>query len=97
MCGTKRRPTNQFGESYEGQTTRLNTETQNGVCRSAWRGFPWWTLWLIWPLIGLLKGAGSALTTGWLMLGTLAVPLNIVLAIVLITVGVALLLRQRPH
>ena len=95
MCGKKRqRVVNQYGESYEGETTQLRAFVRQER-RSAWHAFPWWTLWLIWPLMGLLKGASGALVAGWLALGTFAVPLNMLLAVGLIIVGVALLVRQR--
>ena len=97
MCGTKQRRVNEYGESYEGETTQLNAEVGRHQFRAGRRAFPWWTLWLIWPLIGLLKNANGALLTGWLALGTFAVPLNLLLAVGLIIVGVALLVRQRAR
>lgn len=96
MCGKKRRRMmNEYGEGYEGETTQLNAEIGRHGRHSAWSAFPWWTLWLIWPLVGVLKGASGALLAGWFALGTLAVPLNLLLAIGLIAVGIALLVRQR--
>jgi hypothetical protein len=43
--------------AYEGQTMRLDQrDIANVERRVNWRrGFPWWMLWLIWPLIGLTK------------------------------------------
>ncbi|HEU5102735.1 MAG TPA: hypothetical protein VFU22_27125 [Roseiflexaceae bacterium] len=46
--------------AYEGRTVRLNHRDDMPARRSdrgcAWHvRFPWWTLWLIWPLIGLAK------------------------------------------
>ena len=46
--------------AYEGRTVRLDRvdriDDRRAAHESAWRGgFPWWTLWLIWPLIGLAK------------------------------------------
>jgi hypothetical protein len=83
---------------YEGQTMRLDPRQQalgirqaNGHC---W-GFPWWALWLIWPLIGLTK------LTAPLVLGTLAAftgSLGIFgaqfVAVILIIAGIALLRRS---
>lgn len=96
MCGKKRqRMVNEYGESYEGQTTQLNQDNTHYHRPSTCRTFPWWTLWLIWPLIGLLKGLSGALLAGWLALGAIAVPLNVLVAIGLILLGVMLLVRQR--
>jgi hypothetical protein len=56
-----------------------------------WGGFPWWMLWLIWPLIWLFKGLGA-------FFGTLAAgasPAMLLFAVVLITAGVALLIADR--
>jgi hypothetical protein len=39
--------------AYEGRTMRLDSRG-GGSCGQA-GGFPWWTLWLIWPLIGVVK------------------------------------------
>ena len=84
--------------AYEGQTIRLDLREQVWGMRRAnghnW-GFPWWTLWLIWPLIGLAK-----LVTP-LILGTLAAftgSLGILgaqfVAVLLIIVGITLLRRS---
>jgi hypothetical protein len=43
---------------YEGQTVRLaagDLPSGDRQVRGRCAGFPWWTLWLIWPLIGLAK------------------------------------------
>ena len=44
--------------AYEGETVRLDTQREGREARreSGRHGhFPWWTLWLIWPLVGLVK------------------------------------------
>lgn len=74
----------------EGQTQRL-MRTDN---RHAYRAFPWWTLWLIWPLMGLLKHASATFVGGWVSLGAWAIPANVVIAMVLMIVGIGLVLRQ---
>jgi hypothetical protein len=62
MCKRKRyqvdQPALATEGAYEGQTMRLDprggSHDRGHSCRQA-GGFPWWTLWLIWPLIGLAK------------------------------------------
>ena len=52
-------------EGYEGKTIRLGEEQPGGPAQGAsihWHRFPWWTLWLIWPLFGLIKGAVVAVS-----------------------------------
>jgi len=47
--------------AYEGQTMRLEPrdsgldERRDRHAYGRMAGFPWWTLWLLWPLIGLAK------------------------------------------
>ena len=51
-------------EPYEGKTIRLDARQEpSGVRAMHWHrgGFPWWTLWLIWPLFGLVKGLAVVL------------------------------------
>ena len=50
---------------YEGKTIRLGEARANQAAPAHatpfnWGHFPWWTLWLIWPLIGLMKGVVAA-------------------------------------
>lgn len=81
-------------EPYEGETIRFDPQGRlEGSARSRRHcgGFPWWTLWLIWPLIGLLKWSVPLLLGVVAGLGQLTVPLIPVLLIVL---GL-LLLRRR--
>lgn len=91
-----------FEGPYEGNTTRLSTE--RGSCGGwGWKGrhgsFPWWTLWLLWPLIALIKGVGTAffgtVAASWVALGAFAIPANLLLALGLIVIGGALVLRRR--
>jgi hypothetical protein len=90
---------------YEGQTIPLNTRDdawgerreQRGCGRHG--GFPWWTLWLIWPLIGVVKWFVplylGALTAGLAQLSTAgAAPL---VAIALIVIGLVLIGRKERH
>lgn len=48
----------EYNGAYEGETVHLGSRQSNAAMHPA-RGrcgsFPWWTLWLIWPLIGLVK------------------------------------------
>jgi len=65
MCKRKRylldQPMMATEGGYEGQTVRLDPRDvvsherrdQHAYVRHG--GFRWWTLWLIWPLIGLVK------------------------------------------
>ena len=77
---------------YEGRTIRLTQHDGTMTYhRHAAQHFPWWTLWLIWPLIGLVK---------WLvptMLGMIGMIAEIGVALVpvlLIALGVWLLWRK---
>lgn len=81
-------------EPYEGQTIRFDPQhdpERHYKSRHHCGGFPWWTLWLIWPLIGLLKWSAPLLLGAVAGLGQLTLPLIPVLMIVL---GL-LLLRRR--
>src|SRR6266542_6681285 len=89
--------------TYEGKTTRLAygeaalSERYTSEDRSLkrYRHFPWWSLWLIWPLIGLLKwvapiyiGVLAALRD---TMGTQAQPVAMIVAVLLIVAGIALI------
>lgn len=57
MCGhTRRFQTASPGHPAEGETVRLGS-LERGEGRSCGAGFPWWTLWMLWPLFWLVKGA----------------------------------------
>ncbi len=96
MCGRRHvQPgTTTTGESYTGETVDLSRQPPAaGTCQAAmWRGgFPWWTLWLIWPLIILLK------TTIPLIVGYLAVLAQVIVPLIpvlLIIIGILLLRRS---
>jgi len=88
---------------YEGQTVRL--DSRDGISHErrdhhfcGWHGsFPWWTLWLIWPLIGLAKWIVplylGAVTYGLAQLSAAGVaPFA---AIALIVIGLALIGRRQ--
>jgi uncharacterized membrane protein YhaH (DUF805 family) len=60
--------------AYEGRTTRLDAgvaerwaqtsgREERRACRGS--GFPWWTLWLIWPLFFVLKAAVATMAGVW--------------------------------
>jgi hypothetical protein len=81
--------------AYEGQTVRLasrdhasHEQRERHSC-TGHGGFPWWTLWLIWPLIGVAK---------WfvpLYLGAISAGLAPIAAVALIVIGLVLIGRQR--
>lgn len=54
----------EYDGAYEGETVHLVGQRSDAAVHPA-RGrcgsFPWWTLWLIWPLIGLIKGVAFVL------------------------------------
>jgi hypothetical protein len=97
MCKQKiAQPAGEIGEAYEGQTTRLVAPQR--ACSWGHGSFPWWTLWLIWPVVMLIKSIGTqaagTLTTAWAWLGSVAVPANVLIIAGLIVLG-AVLLRRR--
>jgi hypothetical protein len=85
--------------AYEGQTVRLDGRSiTRAERRTRWPGgFPWWSLWLIWPLIGLLKWAAPIYLTALAALrdttSTLAEPAAAIVAVLLIVAGLALIRR----
>jgi hypothetical protein len=84
--------------AYEGQTMRLDPHEQAWGMRRAnghsW-GFPWWALWLIWPLIGLTKLAAPLVSeTLAAFTGSLGVLGAQFVAVLLIVAGIALLRRS---
>ncbi len=111
MCGKRRRHEETFDERietterpYEGETVRLQTsvplQAQGMQRRHAFHhGFPWWTLWLIWPLFGVIKGVvtafGATASSVLAALPTYTVSFSALIPIALIVVGVLLLLRRR--
>src|SRR5262245_41743053 len=85
------------GSAYEGQTMGLNLlEREWGTHRLAshTQRFHWWVLWLIWPLIVLVKWgtplALAAFAAGAATLGALGAP---IVALLLIAAGIILLCR----
>ena len=106
MCKRNAHPIDTFTlaaeGAYEGQTVRLDTRgimAGQGRAQRAHRwcgGFPWWTLWMIWPLFGLVKwlaplylAAASAVLARLSAVG--AAP---IVAIVLIAAGLWLIRRK---
>ncbi|HZG66463.1 MAG TPA: hypothetical protein VEZ12_06950 [Herpetosiphonaceae bacterium] len=62
MCGHKKvhkRAERTPERPYEGETIRLGSQGETAFepahARPPWKHVPWWALWLIWPLFGLLK------------------------------------------
>jgi hypothetical protein len=87
--------------AYEGRTMRLDRADRSVDRRSehgsAGRGgFPWWTLWLVWPLIGLAKWfvplyIGAVTPIGAQLSAAGAAPF---VAFALIAVGLVLIFRR---
>ena len=106
MCNPKRslfdRPMMVTEGGYEGQTVRLDRRDSVAPERRQWHGcgqhggFPWWTLWLIWPLIGLVKWFVplylGAITAGLTQLSAVGVAPFV--AIALIVIGLVLIGRR---
>lgn len=87
-------------EAYEGDIIQLNRHAAvMNEQRRHWCGtFPWWTLWLIWPLIigfkalvAVLPNTLAKVTSGW---EALALPVQVLVAVALIVLGVAVLQRS---
>jgi hypothetical protein len=94
MCKRHTMRTATVTQPYEGETIRLGAKRYSeyepkaaGHCG----GFPWWTLWLIWPLIGLLKASVPLLIGVVAGIGEITLPL---VPLLLIVCGL-LLLRRR--
>ena len=82
-------------EDYEGETIRFDPQRgpeQRSKLRHHCGGFPWWTLWLIWPLIGVLKWSVPLLLGVVAGLGEITLPL---IPVLMIVVGLLLLVRRR--
>jgi hypothetical protein len=94
-------PSLSSGGAYEGKTVQLDAgagaEWEDQERRKACSGFPWWTLWLIWPLILAVKAFGAALASiGAGVIATIGAPANLlaaVVAVLLIVVGLMLIRR----
>jgi hypothetical protein len=91
MCGVKR-AAERHGPA-EGETTRLAAEG-DGERRCRWGSFPWWTLWLIWPAVGLLKWTAPLVLAAYAELVALSTAL---LPALLILAGLALIARRRAE
>ena len=87
--------------AYEGETIRLDRRQADANASPEWRhrgAFPWWTLWLIWPLISLAKWVVPAILGG---VAAAAGALSEVVAsgimfwpVLLIVIGVVLLRKR---
>ena len=91
--------------AYEGQTVRLDSRDrvshqrrERHSCAGHGR-FPWWTLWLIWPLVGLAKWFVplyfGAITASLAQLSTAGIAPF--MAIALIVIGLVLIGRRSPR
>lgn len=103
MCKFSRRdPSLRERRAYVGDTVRLDGEQalaglEHGAERR--KCFPWWTLWLLWPLLMLVKGlvvagAATAATLAELLRQPIILEVSL-LPILLIVIGLFLLLRRR--
>jgi hypothetical protein len=90
MCGKRAR--SEYHESYEGDTMRLAAGQAAHGKHCNWTAFPWWTLWLIWPAIGLVKWTAPLVAETYTTLMAASVPL---LPVLLILLGLALIVRRR--
>ena len=96
MC--KRRTSETYAtptrDGYTGETRRLDLHAPMGSALrfAAGRGgVPWWTLWLLWPLFGVLKAAVPVVWSGIAALSQVTVPL----LPLIVVVGVLLVLWRR--
>lgn len=93
MCGTRRALRRAPSEGpYQGGTIRLSATAVEArpSCRPG--GFPWWTLWMLPPMLAGLKRATAFAGP---LLTTLLEPMTLIvapLALLLIGAGLALLL-----
>ena len=83
--------------AYEGPTMSLD-ETYDRPAARRCRHVPWWTLWLLWPLLAGLKwlvplwlGAISALA------GAFSASGGLIAALVLIAAGLLLIMRHETE
>jgi hypothetical protein len=86
---------------YEGETRRLDPQqTGAGATyrRASHAHFPWWTLWLIWPLIYVVKGMVRVLADAATAIGGAVSTIDFgglwLLPIILIVAGIVLLRRR---
>jgi hypothetical protein len=99
MCGKRSVERDPATGPNEGGTVRL-TDLPFADTSRCGRGFPWWVLWTIWPLIFLAKSAASLFTP---LVGLLNQPIILTitpLPLLLIGAGLILLLAgawRRSH
>lgn len=98
MCGKKHHQLKMAapGAPAEGATVRL-TDRPAGEGPRPCGGFPWWTLWMIWPLFWLAKGAFALAAP---LVAWLSQPLLLTitpLPLLLVGAGLALLLLRARH
>ncbi len=103
MCGYKKshkRAERTPEHPYEGKTIRLGEQGEATFepahAQPSWKHVPWWALWLIWPLFGLLKPLDQAVAEAGAVLIDLLTPLSLLplWPAALILIGL-LLLRWR--
>lgn len=99
MCRTHDQARDQRQESavYTGETSRLGRDGRAESQQCRWGGFPWWSLWLIWPLVVVLKHVGPlAVDAIGAIYAYLSAAGGLALPIALIALGIALL-RRAPR
>ena len=103
MCGHKKshkRAERTPERPYEGETIRLGgqgeTTFEPAHVQPSWKHVPWWTLWLIWPLFGVLKPLVQTVAVAGAAVLDLLVPISLLQLwpLALILIGL-LLLRRR--
>jgi hypothetical protein len=80
--------------AYEGNTVRLNDQSAEPAQTRVRRhcgGFPWWTLWLIWPALGALRFSITHVAAAVAAIANPLLIIQVIGAIALIAAGVALL------
>lgn len=81
--------------AYDGETRQLALESETGSSACRWRGFPWWSLWLLWPLAMLLKALVPVVAGSFALLMQPIVLEITLLPLILIGIGLVVLLAAR--
>jgi hypothetical protein len=72
--------------AYEGETVRLDAADARPATNHQ-HTFPWWTLWLVWPLLSLIKPAVMVLIG---LVSTVTMSALTLLPVLLILIGIIL-------